>query len=269
MALLISLFCLIQSPAEKAAQEFDAKWKAVVERTAKENDINETGLTLSSFLANEAMVRAAYLTEVPLDDRSSYVLFGSHWGKRAHVSWKDLGARQRILVEAISAKPALVRLVIRADRYDTYIRARPDTDIVGLGTMNYFPFFSGCRYSDDLIESSIELLRKESTHPAEPLRSPIAKSIVLLTAEEMETSLLYNWEMLCGVCDRLDLLENVTTKNWRARYSELDKWFSKNRPYIQWDNSKSVIVIDKDRQDHGLSTDRDSRSVPELKPPWK
>ena len=75
--------------------------------------------------------------------------------------------------------------------------------------------------------------------------------------------------MLCAVCDRLDLIENATPKNWRDRFARLDKWFQENRPYILWDNEKSCIRIDETAKESGSPTSRTSRSIPELKPTWQ
>jgi hypothetical protein len=122
-------------------------------------------------------------------------------------------------------------------------------------------------YVDDLVENFIEALRKQTTHPAEPIETPYNKSI-RITAEEMELNYLHTWQMVCGVCNRLDLIDKATTKSWRARFSPLDKWFQSNRPYVSWDNDQSCIRIDEDARSSGHPTPRASRSIPELKPPW-
>jgi hypothetical protein len=74
--------------------------------------------------------------------------------------------------------------------------------------------------------------------------------------------------MLCGVCDRLDLIRDSSVKNWRGRFSELDKWFQTNRPYIRWDRKRSCILVDQEAKDFGSPTERKLRKIPELKPPW-
>lgn len=199
-----------------------------------------------------------------LDERSVYILFDGNWGSRARVAWKDHKAWHRILVESTSTKPELIRRVIRADRYETYLRTR--VDIGGAATINTFPFFSYAADADDLVETFIEVLRKNTARPAKAIISQENK--VLVTAEEMEVDLLQIWQLLCGVCDRLDLVDKATTKNWRGRFPELDKWFKENRPYIVWDNSKSCVRIDDEAKESGRSTRRASRSIPELKPPW-
>jgi hypothetical protein len=91
---------------------------------------------------------------------------------------------------------------------------------------------------------------------------------VLVPADEVEIDLLDIWQMLCGLYDRLDLIDNATTENWRGRFPELDKWFKEHRPYILWDNNESHCRIDKDAKEQGRPTPRASRSIPELKPPW-
>jgi len=199
-----------------------------------------------------------------LDERSIYILFGGDWGSRARVTWKDRVQRHRIVVESVSTKPLLICLVIRADRYKTYFRMRTNG---GAATINFFPFFDSSLYADDLVETYIETLRKDANHPAKELRS-IDASIIFVTAEEMEVNLLSTWQMLCGVCNRLDLIDGATTKNWRSRFHKLDQWFQKNRPYIFWDNNGSRLQVDENAKEEGRPTRRSSRFIPELKPPW-
>jgi hypothetical protein len=200
-----------------------------------------------------------------------YVLFGGHWGTRSNVTWKDRQRLQRIRVESISAKPTLVRFAIRADRYFTSLRGgRPR----GATTINMSALFEWSPYADDLVEVSIEGLRKETDHPAKPLVNPHGlmgnsrPPTIIFTAEEVEINLLAGWQVVCGMCDRMDLIEKATTSNWRDRFTQLDKWFQENRPYILWDESKSCIRIDEEGKKLGRPTRRSLRSIPELRPPW-
>jgi hypothetical protein len=64
------------------------------------------------------------------------------------------------------------------------------------------------------------------------------------------------------------LIDKATTKNWRDRFPELDRWFQENRPFVLWDDVRSCIRIDKDAQEQGRPTPRTSRIVPKLRPPW-
>ncbi len=176
------------------------------------------------------------------------------------------------MVGAVATKPDLIRSVLRADRYETFLVTREPR---GAATINYFAFFEGCSYADDLIERPIEAMRQEATHPAEPILSPYndlrpkgSPPQVLVSAEKQELSLLGEWQMLCGVCDRLDLIEGSTVKNWRSRFAELDQWFKTNRPYIRWNNKRSCVRIDREAKESGTPTSRKMRKIPELKPPW-
>src|SRR5690606_8884972 len=119
------------------------------------------------------------------------------WGSRAEIDGND-GVWLRVLVDAISAKPELIRAVLRADRYQDSIEARQPR---GAATINTFPFFASAPFADDLVERSIESLRRDATRPAEAITS--LDGFVLVTAEQMEVNLLLTWQMLCGVCGRL------------------------------------------------------------------
>jgi hypothetical protein len=222
-------------------------------------------LVLSSLLSDEAMIRSAYLTSAVPDERSVYVLFGRHWGPLATVNWSTGERAHRFLVEAVSTKPLLIRSAIRADRYYTYFRRRTPG---GASTINVLPFFSYAPYVDDLAETFVETLRKDSSRPARALMSPYDSRTVLVSVGEVELNLLDSWQMLCGVCDRLDLIDKATTENWRGRFPELDKWFKENRPYILWDNNESHCRIDEKAKELGRPTPRASRFIPELKPSW-
>jgi hypothetical protein len=93
------------------------------------------------------------------------------------------------------------------------------------------------------VETFIEALRKETKRPA---KATLWGECVLATADEMEVHLLSVWQMLCGVCDRLDLIDKATTKNWRDRFPELHRWFQENRPFVLWDDIRSCMRIDED-----------------------
>ena len=97
------------------------------------------------------------------------------------------------------------------------------------------------------MEEYVEHLMAESAKPATaiefPLRGKRADPLIMVTADEVEQDLLCTWQMICGVCDRLDLIRGATTKNWRDRFSDLDHRFQRNRPYMVWDGSKSCIRI--------------------------
>ena len=272
MTVFLSGLSFIQAPGERTPQGPTDRVEAVFARAARESDIDEAGLILSSLLSDEATIRSAFSTSAILDERLVDILFGGNWGSRARVAWRDTQCQHRILVELTSTKPLLIRSIICADRYETYIRRRHPQ---GAATINYFPFFSFSHYVDDLGETFIESLRKEIGHPAEALVHPhdsrpkSQPPFILVTAEEMEFNLLSRWQMLCGVCDRLDLIENATPKNWRDRFPRLEKWFQENRPYILWDNDKSRIRIDETAKKSGRPTPKTSRSIRELKPIWQ
>jgi hypothetical protein len=270
--LLFSTLVISQAGGEQKARAPIDRVAGILERASRESDLDGAGLVLSSLLSDESKLRSAYLIPIRLDERSMYVLFGRQWGARATVTWKARQNSHRILVQTVSTKPILIRSAIRADRYDTYLRKRGPG---GAATINYFPFFSYSKYADDLAEQFFETLRKETARPAEPILSPYnelrgkgSPPQVLLTAEEMEVNLLDIWQMLCGVCDRLHLIDKATTENWRGRFPELDRWFKEHRPYIVWDNKESHCRIDEEAKELSRPTPRASRLIPELKPPW-
>ena len=62
--------------------------------------------------------------------------------------------------------------------------------------------------------------------------------------------------------------DRSTVKHWRGRFSELDRWFQANRPFILWDQARSCIRIDQEAKQNAAPTGRKSRRSPELKPPW-
>jgi len=246
--------------------------EAVLELASKASDGDAADLILSSFLTDESKIRSAFLTARVLDERTVYILFGERWGSRAGIPQKDRNQRHRILVESVSTKPELIRSVIRADRYAAFFLSRKPA---GAATINYFPFFADAHYADDLIEWFIEYLRQKRSHPAKDIESPYnalraktSPSIILLTADEVEVNRLWEWQMLCGVCNRLDIINKSTTKNWRNLFPELDKWFQANRPFIIWDDSKSCIRIDDEAKKWGERTPRASRFIPEFMPTW-
>ena len=184
------------------------------------------------------------------------------------ISKRELGSDYkagRVLAESISSKPALIGSVIRAERY----RASLSRHIrQGSVTSRYsFPFFSHSTYSDDLVEIFIESLRAPAGGPAKDLESPFGNSNPV-PAEEIEVDLVRTWQLVCGVCGRLDLIDGVTSKNWRRRFPELDKWFSQNRPFLLWDSTRSCMRIDEEARRDSTATRRAQRTIPELKPPW-
>jgi hypothetical protein len=267
---LVAVLIAAQAPDQGASSALHASVDAVVERAQREPDVDGAGLILVSLLSDEPKFRRAITNSAFLDERSIYILFAGEWGSRATGTSKDRALWHRVLVEAISAKPALIDAAMRADRYDTYLRRR-ERRSRGAQTINSFTFFSFSPYADDLAEVFIESLRKASTHPAEPTTFPPGaggRKFVLRTAQENELDLLDRWQMLCGLCGRLDLIEGATAKNWRERFPELEKWFQKNRPYILWADDGSFFAIDQEAQGSGRPTPRKSRSIPELKPPW-
>ena len=160
-----------------------------------------------------------------------------------------------MLAEAIATKPTLIRSVIRADRYAATIATR-DPIVAHAGQ----PFFWGIEYADDLVEWWVEQLRPDASKPPQ--------SVGPMSAEEWEVISLEELQMACGVCDRLDLVDRSTVKNWRDRFSVLDRWFQANRPFIVWDEARSCIRIDQEAKQNAAPTGRKSRRIPELKPPW-
>jgi hypothetical protein len=239
----------------EARPQADDKLEAALERASKAPDCAAVRAVLALALTDDAHIRAAYLTARPLDERTAFVLFSGVWRSddRA-LPQKEYSRRRRLLVEAVSTKPVLIRSVIRADRYATWIVVR---DPLPASIRN--PFTCGIEYADDLVEWWIEKLRHYIPKPAD----------ILVPDEEMEEALLWHWQMLCGVCDRLDLIDKSTAKNWRGRYPDLEKWFQANRPFVKWDEARSCFRIDEDSKHDGLPTERTSRRIPELKPPWE
>jgi hypothetical protein len=235
--------------------------EALVARASRAPDFDAAALILASVLLDESTSRAALCGTVPLDQRSQYILFGGHWGSHATVAKEKRTMWARILVEAVAAKPTLIRSVSRADRYEAFIVSKE-----GRGSGSVFPYFSASSYADDMAEYLIEGLRKHSGKPAEPVL--LRSHHVARTAEEVEFGLLVAWQMVCGLCDRLDLIAGSTSKNWRARFGDLDAWFQRNRPYVFWDDAGCCIAIDREAEERGIPTERSSRAIPKLRPPW-
>jgi hypothetical protein len=235
--------------------------QGAINRASKEADMDAAGSILASYFSDESKIRAFFSTRMNLDERSAYILFGGNWGSRASRSWKERVLWHKIQVEAVSSRPELIRSIIRVGRYDRYFHSSR-----GAATINHFSLFENFQYADDMVEMLMETLRKASTHAAEARVSQ--DKFVLVTADEMETKLLGSWQVLCGLCDRLDLIENASSRNWRDRFPQLDTWFQKNRPYIVWDNDVSCMRIDGESKESGFPTPRSSRSIPELKPSW-
>ena len=169
MTVFLSVLSFTQAPGESTPQVPPDSVEAVLACAAREPDVDEAGLILSSLLFDEATMRSAFSTSAILDERSVYILFGGNWGSLARVDWRDTQRQHRILVESTSTKPVPIRSIIRADRYETYFRRRHPQ---GAATINTFPFFSFSPYVDDLAETFIESLRKEIGHPAEALVHP-------------------------------------------------------------------------------------------------
>jgi hypothetical protein len=237
------------------------------DRASREADIKQASSLLASFLIDDARIRSAFSTTRVLDERMVYLLYGVGWRAAGanipHEEWaRDWRRRIRILVETVSTKPILIRSVIRADRYEASIRRH-----VSYPAHTWRPFF-GEPYADDLVEYNVEHLRRDAAHPAEPIHAEFDSSRIAVTAEDVEVSLLWQWQMLCGVCDRLDLIDKSTIKNWRSRFAELDRWFQTNRPYILWDKKSSCIRVDQEAKEFGDATPRKPRKIRELKPPW-
>jgi hypothetical protein len=262
--IILSLLGFVPGPGEATSQNPEDRLKAAFDRAAKAADLDEAGLIISSACSDDSILRSAYLTSTALDERSRYILFGRQWGSRANITWEERERRERILIESVSAKPELIRWVLRADRYLTYREKRHPR---GAATINSFPFHSYSSYADDLVETFLESARKNATRPAKAIKS--INDVVLLTAEDVEWNRLASWQLLCGVCDRLDLIEKSNTKNWRERFADLDRWFHQNRPYILWDDDKSCIRLDEEAKENGRPTRRESRSIPELNPSWQ
>lgn len=263
-SLLLGVFSILQGDGATPPQDPHVRVVAVLNRASKEPDFDGAALVLSSLLSDESALPIALSASAALDERSVSILFGGVWGSRADVASKDRRMWRRLRDASVSAKPELIRAVLRADRYQSYIEKRRPR---GAATINNFPFFAGSAYADDLVERFIESMRRKTTHRAEPIRSPYDNS-VLVTSEEMEVNLLETWQMLCGVCGRLDLVAGATSDNWRGRFAELDEWFRQNRPYITWDDARSCIQVDREAKEVARPTPRSSRSIPELKPPW-
>lgn len=261
---LLSVLFVLQSVGEGTVQTLPESVETVLVLASREPGLDGAGLVLSSLLRDESELRSAFLSPVAMDERSLYILFEGKWGSRATVVPKDLVAWRRIRDGAVSVKPELIRPVLRADRYESSLEKRHPR---GAATINSFPFFAGSAYADDLVEKFIECLRRESTHPAKAVRS--LDDFVLQTADQVEVDLLETWQLLCGVCGRLELIDKATIRNWRDRFPELDEWFRRNRPYIIWDDGNSCIRVDEDAKEGARPTSRSSRSIPELKPPWQ
>jgi hypothetical protein len=260
MPFFLSLLTFIQAAAEGTPRSPREGVEAVFERASKESDLDGAGMILASMLSDEAMMRSAFSTSVVLSESSVYIFFGGNWGSRAAVT-RELSAHwSRVLVDSVSAKPLLIRSVIRADRYEANITRRHPR-----GSESGYPFFSGPRYADDLAEHFIERLRKVTNRPPTAV---LLFDHVVRTADEEELRLLATWQMLCGLCDRLELIDKATTKNWRRRFPDLDKWFREHRPYIVWDENKSCIAIDEEATQWAWPTERGLRSIPDLTPPW-
>ena len=212
-------------------------------------------------LVDESKARSAFLTTVKMDERSVYLLFAGPWSSYPNVSYAQGNRLQRVLAESISSKPTLIGSVIRAERYRASLSRH-----IPQGSVHFFPFFSHSTYSDDLVEFFIESLRDSVDGPAKDLKSPLENSIAV--PRETEVDLVRTWQLVCGVCGRLDLIDGVTSKNWRRRFPELDKWFSRNRPFLRWDNASSCMRIDEEAKKDATATRRSQRTIPELKPPW-
>lgn len=261
---LLVYLLLAVPPADGPAEAPRDQLAAVLRRAAREPDLDGAGLVLSSLLSDRDLLRAALAASDGMDARSAYVIFTGHWGSRAKVTWKDRKAARRVLAESASANPALIRRALRADRYAADLEARNPR---GASTVNTFPFTAYSHYADDLAERYVESLRVETTRPARPVESPFSHA-VLLTPDDVELNLLETWQLLCGLCGRLDLVDKATSANWRARFPELDAWFRTNRPYVRWDDDASCLRVDKEAKASATPTPRAARAIPRLIPPW-
>jgi hypothetical protein len=239
-----------------------AELEGIYRRAAGAPSLDSAGAVLSAVLVDESKARSAFLTTVTMDERSVYLLLAGPWSSYPNMSWAQTIRLQRVLAESISSKPALIHSILRAERYRASLsRGVPQ------GSVTSFPFFSHSTYSDDLVEFFVESLRASTSGPAKDLESPFG-NLKPIPAEEIEVNLLRTWQLVCGVCDRLDLIDGVTSKNWRSRFPELEKWFSQNRPFLLWDNTRSCMRIDEEAKHDSRATQRARRAIPELKPPW-
>lgn len=263
MLLLVVAVVFMQVPGEQPTQAPAEALRSALMRVAKEPDLDEAASILSPLLSDESTLRSAYLKSEILDERTVYIVYGGKWGQRADFDTEKRVARDKVLTDLVSSRPMLIRSFIRAGRYESYFYARQIH-----GSHGSFPYFSLDKYADYVLEFRIEKLRDEATHPAKALTSHFGEKTVIRSAEQAEVNLLYSWQMLCGTCGRLDLLDEANTKNWRGRFSELDEWFSENRPYLLWDNRQSCIRIDEEAKRLRRPTPRSKRAIPELKPPW-
>lgn len=258
------VFCSVLTFAQASGGgATSAELEGIYRRVAKASDLDSAGAVLSAVLVDETKARSAFLTTASMDERTAYLLLAGPWSSYPKVSWAQAVRLQLFLAESISSKPAMIGSVIRAERYhESLWRQGPH------GSTRYsFPFFSHSTYSDDLVEIFIERLRSSAGGPARDLMSPLGNSIAV-PAEEIEVDLVRTWQLVCGVCDRLDLIDGVTSKNWRRRFPELAMWFSQNRPFLLWDNTRSCMRIDEEAKKDFRPTRRAQRTIPELKPPW-
>jgi hypothetical protein len=256
-------FALLGAVHARCAPGQDTQVEALLKQAAAEPDADGAGAILSKLLTDDTLIRSALLKARQGDERSIFVLFGGNWGTRVNDSRESRRRWQRTLSAAVSADPTLIQCVIRADRYATYLERKTGK---GASTANEFTFFERSPYVDDILEFGIEALRRQVNGAAGPIIS--LDGFVLRSAEEVEDRLLDQWQVVCGACDRLDLIENATTKNWRNRFNALDSWFQRNRPYMLWDDTNSCARVDRTAMRRGIPTLRKSRIIPDLKPPW-
>jgi hypothetical protein len=266
-SILLAFLSVLQVTDSAKIEQPPRSLEEMFDRSAKEPDIERASALLASYLTDDARIRSAFLTSRALDERTVYLLYGVSWRATGrdipHEEWaRDWRRRVRILVEAVSTKPLLIRSVIQADRYEASIRRH-----VSYPAHCWAPFFEWT-YVDDLVEYYVEHLRRDAARPAEPLHADFDPNRIVVTAEDVEVSMLWQWQMLCGVCGRHDLLKDSSVKNWRGRFPELDKWFQLNRPYILWDPKDSCIRVDQEMKEFVIPTARKAREIPELKPTW-
>jgi len=253
-----------QTPAKQSDQNSSSDIDAVLNRASKEATLDGAAQVLAALLTDEAQMSRLFSRSSKLDDRGIYVLYSGRWGSRANVSYEKRSQLFRIRAESTSANPALIENYIRAERYEAYFAKREEIQIA---TVNYFTHFELANDVDDIMEICMERLRKYKSRPAEPvLNFPDGR--VLVPVEEIELALLVDWQFLCGIINRFDLIDKTTTKDWRGKFPGLDDWYHSNRAYVLWDNEKSRITIDEDAKERARPTYRSSRSVPELKPSW-
>ena len=109
----VTVLSFIPAVGDGTAQNPPDNLAAVIERALKVSNLNRAASILWSYLSDESTIRSAFLTSEALDERTVYILFGGHWGSYSEIGVRNRPHCERILVDAITTKPMLVRLVIR------------------------------------------------------------------------------------------------------------------------------------------------------------